>query len=165
VSSPIAVVGIGNVLLRDDGAGVWLVRRLAEGYRFTHRRRHARTRVVVPARGHRTLLGDRRGENGCATRDGLGPNRCRRSCSDAPGDIGARRTLNDLLAALTLCGKAPRELIVVAIEPDEIRPFLDLSLVVQDALPLAEKIVIGKLETMGVSAFRRGRSLDYVFSL
>ena len=29
-----AVVGIGNVLLSDDGAGVWLARRLAATYRF-----------------------------------------------------------------------------------------------------------------------------------
>ena len=83
------------------------------------------------------------------------------------GDIPAilRATLSaheaslcDLLAALTLLGRTPREFVAIGIEPQDMTPSLELSAPVRDALEHAEREVIAQLSAWGISAEALGVS-------
>ena len=165
-----AGVGIGNVLLSDDGAGVWLARRLAATYRFVPEVQILDGGTLgldlLPylSTAERLLVID-------AARTGT-----------APGTIAILRehevpavlrqslsaheaSLCDLLAALTLLGKAPRELVAIGIEPLHVRPGVELSEPVRAALPAAEYAVVGQLEKWGVASVRDETHAETAFTL
>jgi hydrogenase maturation protease len=152
-----AVVGIGNILLGDDGAGVWLARRIAETYRFA-------PEIDVIDGGTLglglipTLSDTKRLLVIDAAKTGSPPG----SVSvlrdkDVPAVLRTilsahEASLCDLLAALTFMGRMPDEFIAVGIEPLRIEPSLDLSEPVQGALPVAERTVLEQLRAWEISA-------------
>lgn len=149
------VVGIGNLLLGDDGAGVQLVRRL-NAYRFEPEialldgGTLGLGLVHYLAETDRLLLID-------AVRTGAAPGtvvvlRDR----DVPAVLRATLSAHDasigeLLAALTLLGKMPRELVAIGIEAERTAPSLELSPAVHEALVAAERETLAHLARWGVA--------------
>lgn len=151
------IVGIGNVLLGDDGAGVWLARALIDRYRFD---------------------GDVEVLDGGTLGLGLVSYLCdtgRLLVIDAyksdepPGTIvvlhdadvpavlrGAlsahEASLCDLLAAMTLLDVTPASVTVVGIVPAVLAPGVELSGAVRAALPSAEREVLRELAAWDVAA-------------
>jgi hydrogenase maturation protease len=153
------VVGIGNVLLGDDGVGVWLVHRLIADYRFepeielldggtlglglmAHLGETERLMVIDAAKtggppGTLAVLGE----------------------SDLPATLRSmlsthEASLCDLLAALTLLGRAPREFVAIGIQPQSLAPGIALSAPVRATLAHAESEVIERLGAWGIAAVR-----------
>lgn len=153
------VVGIGNVLLGDDGAGVWLVHRLIAEYRFepeielldggtlglgliSYLAETERLIVIDAAKtgsppGTLAVLGER----------------------DVPASLRTmlsthEASLSDLLAALTLLGRAPREFVAIGIEPQSLAPGIVLSAPVRATLARAESEVIERLGAWGIAGER-----------
>jgi hydrogenase maturation protease len=61
-------------------------------------------------------------------------------------------SLCDLLAALSLLGKTPREFVAIGIEPQDLLPSVELSAPVRNALAQAERDVIEQLAAWGIVA-------------
>ncbi len=156
----VAVLGIGNVLMGDDGAGVWLVRELSRAYRFTPAidvidgGTLGLGLIADLARIDRLLVVD-------AARTGRRPGSV---STFLDGDVRAvlrpivsahDASLNDLLAALTLLGRSPNELTVVGIEPFTLLPSVRLSRPVRSALPAAATTVLDRLASWGVAGLRQ----------
>jgi hydrogenase maturation protease len=154
-----SVIGIGNVLLGDDGVGVWVARHLARAYRFAP---HVEVLdggtlgldlITYVADTDRLIVVDAASTGGepgalAVLRGAAVPAVMRQLLS------AHEATLCDLLAALTLLGKMPREFIAVGIEPLRIRPSLELSDPVRGALAGAEAAVVGELRAWGIRCDR-----------
>jgi hydrogenase maturation protease len=164
------IVGIGNVLLGDDGAGVWLVHRLLAAYRF-----EPEIEILdggTLGLGLVTYLSD---TDRLVIVDAA-------TTGQAPGAVVVLRerevpailratlsaheaSLCDLLAALTLLGKTPREFVAIGIEPQSLTPSVELSDPVRDALVRAEREVIGQLAAWGIAAHALGVAPETVLTL
>lgn len=152
----IAVVGIGNILLGDDGAGVWLARRLARDHRFAPEitvldgGTLGLDLISYVSEADRLIVVD-------AARTGAAPGTVTiLREADVPAVLRSvlsahEASLCDLLAALTLLGKLPREFVAVGIEPLLLLPSLELSEPVRNALPEVERAVLAQLAAWGVS--------------
>jgi hydrogenase maturation protease len=156
----ISVIGIGNVLLGDDGAGVWVARHVARAYRFAP---HVEVLdggtlgldlITYVADADRLIVVDAASTGGepgaiAIVRGAAVPAVMRQLLS------AHEAALCDLLAALTLLGKMPREFIAIGIEPLRIHPSLELSAPVRGALARAEAAVVAELRAWGVRCDRR----------
>jgi hydrogenase maturation protease len=143
VNARTSVIGIGNILLGDDGVGVQVARGLAARYTFPP---HVEILdggtlgldlIAYVCETERLLVID-------AAKTGAPPGTI---TVFRGGDVPAvmrsllsahEASLCDLLAALTLIGKMPEQFVTVGIEPQVIAPSLDLSPAVRSALVLAE---------------------------
>lgn len=164
------VVGIGNILLGDDGAGVWLVQRLLAAYRF-----EPEIDVLdggTLGLGLVTYLSDTERLiviDAASTNSAPGTVVVLRE-SDVPAILRAtlsahEASLCDLLAALNLLGRAPREFVAIGIEPQSLAPSIGLSEPVRVGLATAEKEVIAQLAAWGVVAEHRGAATPTVLTL
>jgi len=130
---PTVVIGLGNVLLRDEGAGVHVVRRLesllgdvpgvecvdagAAGMKLLH---------ILPGHSKAVLVD-------CALMDEA-PGTLRRFRPDEVRSVKALAGLSlhegDLLTIIRLCkelGDAPDDIVIFGIEPDKVDPAEGLS--------------------------------------
>jgi hydrogenase maturation protease len=152
---PLMVLGIGNVLLRDDGVGVHVVRELE--------RKAAHDDAILP-RGTQLVDG---GTLGMDLLPFIAGARAVLLVDAAllggvPGDLAvvrgaalrARRGgprairpagIDDLLAAAGLADLLPEAISLVGVEPGEIATGLDLTTAVRAALPEAVAAAIGEL--------------------
>jgi hydrogenase maturation protease len=151
------VVGIGNILLGDDGVGVWLIHRLLSAYRFEPEIEIldggtlGLGLVTYLSDTDRLLIVD-------AATTGAAPGavvvlRER----DIPAILRAtlsahEASLCDLLAALTLLDRTPAEFVAIGIEPQDMLPSVELSAAVAGALERAEREVIVQLAAWGITA-------------
>lgn len=158
-AGPLVVLGIGNVLLRDDGVGVHLVREL--------QRREALGDLVLPP--------DTRLVDGGTLGPGLLPLLAgtralllldAAELGRAPGAVTALRgaALNgwtspsrrcgvgDLLAAARLAGVLPTEVSLVGVQPGEIGAGLELTDDVRDAIPGAVAATLAALARLDAAA-------------
>lgn len=151
------VVGIGNVLLGDDGVGVWLVHRLLSAYRFEPEIEIldggtlGLGLVTYLSDTDRLLIID------AATTGGVPGSVIVMTECDVPAILRAtlsahEASLCDLLAALTLLGRTPREFVAIGIEPQDLLPSVELSVPVLNALERAEHEVIAQLAVWGIVA-------------
>ncbi len=160
---PMLVLGVGNVLLRDDGVGVHVIRELLD--------RVERGAVILPegtsiVDGGTVGLGllplvsraraivlvdavDRDLPPGTIVVDG--PEQLLASCAgaddlrtssagdplEASGGVGDRAGLGDLLALARLLDTLPQAIALVGIQAGEIAAGLDLSVPVRAAVPAA----------------------------
>jgi hydrogenase maturation protease len=165
-SGPLLVLGIGNVLCRDDGAGVEVVAAL--------RQRARRGEVALP-RGTRVVDG---GTLGLALLPlvtaaramllvdavelGLRPgavrvlrgaelSRVTAGCRPGPGGLG------ELLATARLAGTPPAAVVLVGIEPAEIAAGVGMTDVVRAAIPLAAEMALRELRGLARLAPVGGR--------
>jgi len=148
------VLGLGNILLRDEGVGVRVVEALAERY-------------VLPA-GVEVVDGGTAGMDlldtlaGCdhllicdAVRTGGPPGSVVKLAGDqipalfqtrcSPHQVG----LSDLLATLTLTGEAPATLTLIGIVPADLRLGLELSPAVAGVVGPAVECLAAELRGLG----------------
>jgi hydrogenase maturation protease len=135
---PVLVLGVGNLLVGDEGAGVHVLRALEAESWPPH------VRLVDGGTGGLHLLELLRGPGRVilidATRDGAPPGTVAqfraRVASDFPPSLGAHDIgLRDLIAAASLLGPLPA-IDVITVSVDELKPMtLELSPPVAAALP------------------------------
>lgn len=155
---PILVLGIGNVLLGDDGIGVHVVgaiERLAErgsvalpaGARLVDGGTLGLALLPLVSTARAVVLVD-------AVELGRAPGTVAVLDGDALGTVTAGRVVPlpvgvaDIIAATRLTDRAPERLVLVGIQPGEIRPGIELSAPVQAALPAAAEAVLDALHAL-----------------
>ena len=153
----ILVLGIGNILLQDEGIGVHLVERLRAGWRLP-----AQVRVLDGGTSGMALLDDIAACEhllivDCARLDGPA-GRVHEFHGEAvpaffqqrisPHQIG----LSDLLAAAALIDAVPAGLSLVAIEPQGIELGTELTEVGERACEDALQRVLARLQQLGAAA-------------
>jgi hydrogenase maturation protease len=163
---PIVVIGIGNVLLRDDGVGVEIVRSLERlvdrgavelppgtrlldggtlGLGLLPVVSEARAIVLVDA----VDLGCPPGSVVVVDDDTL------RHAPSGPRQAG-RDGLGDLLMAVRLMSSGPDAMVLVGVQPSEIDTGLGLTDVMRAAVPTAVQATIQELERLGAAAASAG---------
>lgn len=151
------VLGVGNVLMKDDGAGVWIVRSLAERYRFP-----SEVRLVEGGVGGIGLLPILAGAEAALIVDavdrGESPGTLfRMEAGDLPSGNGARLSAHEigiveLLNTARLLGCCPRTRII-GIQPSDCRSAGEaLTPPVRRAIPRAREAVVAELCAMGIVA-------------
>jgi hydrogenase maturation protease len=156
----ILVLGLGNILLSDEGIGVWVAESLRREFEFP-------PDVAVLEGGtlgldllprldgvERLLLID-------AVRLGRAPGDVVRLEGDevpavldvkvSPHQVGVQ----DLLAAARLMGSEPPHVVLWGMQPERLDPGTGFSARVKDALPRIETAVLGELRGWGAAATRR----------
>ncbi|HHL39487.1 MAG TPA: hydrogenase maturation protease [Deltaproteobacteria bacterium] len=161
----VLVLGVGNILLRDEGLGVRAVEHLRERYvppegvelvdggcgglrLLSLLASHSRVIVIDAARAG--------GEPGSVYR--IPGERLHRSLPlmTACHDVG----LKELLAMAQLEGANPEELVVIAVEPADISPGLELSETVRERLDDVASLVKDELARFGYDLRRLEGSPD-----
>jgi hydrogenase maturation protease len=167
---PILVIGVGNVLLRDEGVGVRVARELHRLGSTGHVAVPSGTRVVdggtlgldlLPLiEDSRALLiidaVDLRQPPG--TVDVIHGDALQDSFSGhvSPHQVG----IGDLLAAARLMGTLPRAVALVGIQPGEIAVGLELTDAVEAAVPAAVQAAVDELRSLAAAAGASGPDVD-----
>jgi hydrogenase maturation protease len=149
------VLGVGNILLSDDGIGVWTINKLQHEF--------ALPPEVVVIDGGTTgmeMLEDLSNADHLiiidAVRSGNAPGAIVRLSGEqvpvffrtklSPHQIG----LSDVLATLELTGEQPGGITVIGIEPVSMETAMSLSPQVEARLPLLMDLVVMELRELGV---------------
>ncbi len=150
-AAPILVLGVGNLLLQDDGAGLQMLQELSK------RDFGDEVEFIDGGTQGLALLGQLTGRELLVVLDAV-------ALGDQPGtihvlrgadldELRARRASTshesnalELLAYAKLLGWEPREVVVVGIEPETIRTGISLSRSVVKALPAALACASGVLQ-------------------
>ncbi len=151
------VLGLGNVILQDEGVGVRVAQRLQSEYVFPEE-------VTVLDGGtlgldllhfleqaSRVVIVD-------AVKANLAPGSLVRLCdAEIPAFLGPKVSphqigLQDLLALAQLRGRAPGQIVLWGVQADEFQPGLDLSPSVAAQVETLTDCVIRELEQWGVLA-------------
>jgi len=156
----VVVLGVGNLLMADEGVGVHCVDALASGYRFP-----ASVRCIDGGTSTQELLADLEDLDHLiiidAVASGAAPGALLRLEGDAlphafttklsPHQIG----ISDLLATLTFIGRAPRRVVLFGVEPERLSLDLSLSATVAARLPELCARVLAELAALGLAAEER----------
>ena len=151
----VLVLGIGNLVMSDDGIGVLVVQRLQRDYRLPG---HVEVMdggtlgldILPRLEGiERLLIVD-------AVETGLAPGSGVRMAGDeipvaletkvSPHQMG----LKDLLAVAMLLGDVPQEMILVAVQPGSIEMGIELTAEVEAQLDHLQEMVFNELENWGI---------------
>jgi len=142
--APILVLGLGNILLSDDGAGSILLQQMAE----EENRWHGEVQFLDGGTQGLALLGHLSGRRAVIIVDAV-------QMGQAPGTVyrltlpelrnlprhrassGHESNAGELLGAAELLNELPEQLFVVGVEPEKVTTGLGLSQAVEKALPLA----------------------------
>jgi hydrogenase maturation protease len=161
----IAVLGLGNVLMGDDGAGPWVLQLLEAGWEVPPDVELLDLGTPGPELAHRI-----EGREALVVVDTL---RLKDQEDNAPGDLHLLRrddivrgkvpqrlsphdpSLRGALLAAELLGSSPREVLLVGIVPERVELGLGLTPAVQEAAGLAAAVVAAELKRLGVEAPRR----------
>jgi len=150
----ILVLGIGNVLLTDEGVGVRAINELARRYVFSEQ-----VELLDGGTAGIELLRHIAGRDHLIIIDAM-------KCGQPPGTVvrvegadvpAAFRTrisphqlgLSDLLAAAMLTGELPANLVLFGVEPASLEPGLDLSDVVEASVDKLLNGVCDELRAIG----------------
>jgi hydrogenase maturation protease len=161
VVKPIRVLGMGNVLMADDGLGPFVVRVLEAEYEFPDHVElvdvgtagadfspfldHARAVIVVD-----TVHSD--GPPGTIRRYDM----AQLLSSPPPARIHPHQPgLREALMAAELTDCAPEELIVIGVVPETIEAVAHLGTTVRATVPTVVAAVLAELERLGVRTSRR----------
>ncbi len=157
-AEPLVVIGVGNVLLGDDGAGVRTIEALDAAAKADPAILPPDTRLVDGGTLGLELLGTVRGTRGLVLVDAMrlggsaGEVRMLDAGElDAVGgapDGGAGTAVGELLAMARLMGWLPTEVALVGIEVGDLDVGLRLSPAVADAIPVAVSTVRRELRRM-----------------
>ncbi|MDA8086969.1 MAG: HyaD/HybD family hydrogenase maturation endopeptidase [Nitrospiraceae bacterium] len=153
----ISVLGIGNLLMSDEGVGVHAIRALDEGYRFP-----GDVRLIDGGTMGLDLLfyieGTRRLLIIDAVNADLPPATVKLyEGRQVPAALCQKFSvhqigLQDLLFAMDITGSAPEEICLAGVQPSKVEMGLELSAPVGAAMPALVAAVLGKLEDWGVRA-------------
>ena len=154
------VLGVGNLLLGDEGVGIHAVRALTRDYRFPPAVEvldggTAGMELLAPVRQARHLVVIDAIDAGAA------PGTCLRlSDGEVPAFFGRSRLsphqvgLSDVLAVARLAGWSPSSVAVYGIQPERLEPSLELSPRIAAALPAVLREVVAELARLGCPAER-----------
>jgi hydrogenase maturation protease len=155
-SAPIVVLGLGNVLRRDEGLGIRALQRLQERYALSEE-------VQLVDGGtlgldllayledvRRLLVLD------AALTEGPPGALIRLAGEDVPAFLGMRSSphevgLADLLAVLRLRGLEPEEVVVLGMQPEVIELGWELSPTISARLDLLVEMAVSELKRWGVT--------------
>jgi len=157
ISSDILILGLGNVLLRDEGVGVHVVNQLLEQYLF-----NSSVEIIDGGTSGLDLLGDIEGRARIIIVDAI-------EFGQYPGYIGLLKHdeilariqtklsihhlgLSDILSTLILLDKIPSEIVLVGIQPEMLETGLVLSEAVNEVIPKVIKVIFSQLKKWGVTA-------------
>jgi hydrogenase maturation protease len=154
---PILVLGIGNLVMSDDGIGVRVVQQLAERYRFP-----AGVTVLDGGTLGLDLLPRLEGVARLLVVDAVETGRApgtlvRLAGDDVPIVLETKLSphqmgLKDLLAVAMLQGFAPQEMVLWGVQPERIEMSMELSPVVAAQLETLVEKVLAELTGWGVPA-------------
>ncbi len=148
---PVLVLGLGNTLLRDDGVGFALLTELSKqcvagGIDFVDGGTQGLALLNVLGGRKRLLILD-------AVELGHAPGTIHFFCNEEiAGIAGSSATsaheanAGDLLAAASLLGDLPDEVVVIGIEPEIVHTGSELSESVREAIPAAVRLARAVLE-------------------
>lgn len=151
----ILVLGLGNILLRDEGLGVRLVQRLQARHTFPEN-----VELLDGGTLGLDLLPYLKGVVCLILVDavdmGTSPGTVVRwQDEDIPASLSVKMSphqigLADLLAAASLTGDLPKRVVLWGMQPGVIEPGLELTPEVEAAMPELEAGVLGVLRAWGV---------------
>ncbi len=158
----VAVLGIGNILLSDEGLGVRAVERLRREFSIPEE-----VSLIDGGTLGLDLLFYIEGADRLLVTDAVLGGRPPGSLYRLKGkEVFAhlRNRLSaheigfqDVLALLELKGRSPSEIVVIGLEPADLRPGTELSPVVEERIPLLVEECVKQLELWGVKLERRCR--------
>jgi len=164
-NSPIAVLGVGNILLSDEGFGVRVVQHLIKYYDF-----EPSVRLIDGGTLGWDLLNFLQGVERLVIVDAI-------EARSVPGTFfvfkndevktyfkrkvsGHEAGIQEVLAWFELMGKPLKEITVIGVQPLSLETSLELTPVVEAQLPKAVEEVLKQLKEWGVSAKRRKAPRD-----
>lgn len=148
------VVGLGNILLRDEGVGVRLAERLLERYEVP-----CEVEVLDGGTSGMELIhtiADRDALIVCdAVASDLPPGTVLRIAGDelpaffrtklSPHQLG----LSDVLATLSLLDRMPPRVVLIGIVPEDLELGIELSPRIESAMEEALEMLVAEIETLG----------------
>lgn len=151
----VVLLGVGNILLTDEGVGVRVVEEIERRYEIP-----AQLTVIDGGTSGMELLDDLAGADHLlivdAVKSGAAPGSVLRLANGevprffttklSPHQVG----LCDVLATLQLMGESPGETVIVGVEPASLELAMELSPGVQAVLPQVVEQVRTELLRMGV---------------
>jgi hydrogenase maturation protease len=171
---PVLVLGVGNLLLRDDGAGLRL---LSDLLSVLSRERHAWRREAEFLDGGTqglALLDRIAGRHALLILDAV-------KLGAVPGAVHVLRdwrlsmarsstahesNVSELLAVSTLLGECPERVAIVGIEPERIATGMELSAIVVQAMPAAieaaRQVLLEFAETAAPEVERNRKPVDSI---
>lgn len=153
MSRPVVVLGLGNLLMRDDGVGVFAVAqlegdpRLPEGVRLLDGGTLGLSLLpYVQSAPDLVLIDAVRG-------DGPPGTLVRLEGDEVPGAVRERLSVHqvgvaDLVAGARLLGGWPERIVLCGVVPEEIELGVELSPPVRAAVPGLVAMVLGELERL-----------------
>jgi len=156
VSSPdVVVMGLGNLLMQDEGVGIHALRSLQEQYQF-----EPDVQLIDGGTSGMDLLPYFRPDSYVLLIDAM-------NFSETPGEIGrvegddimARLNtkmsvhhlgLSDLLSTVKLLDIEPADLVLIGVQPETIELFLGLSPKLEAVIPKIVQYAVEQLEKWGV---------------
>ena len=152
----ITVLGIGNILLRDEGVGVRVVEELGKAYTFPEN-----IHLVDGGTQGLWLLSTIQESDHLVVVDavmggGEPGSLYRLERADLPKGLRIKQSAHDsdLVEALNLCAlvdKEPKTVVVIGIEPVDITPYgLELTETIRGKVTAMMAMVISELENLGV---------------
>jgi hydrogenase maturation protease len=156
----VVILGVGNLLMGDEGVGVHAVTALEKDFVFPEN-----VRCVDGGTSTNELLGDLEYLDHLIVLDavaaGLEPGALLRLEGDAvprafttklsPHQVG----ISDLLATLTFMGRAPKKVVLLGVEPVSLTLDLALSPTVAARVPELVAQVLAELGKLGLAPSRR----------
>jgi hydrogenase maturation protease len=153
------LLGLGSILMQDDGLGVHAVRSIQEHYDIPG------VEIIDGGTGGLDLLPYIENRDRVLVVDAT-------DFGEAPGYIGVLRDdeipalfgvkgslhhlgLMDVLATAQLLDMAPKEICLIGMQPQTISLGLDLTGIIQDKLEGLVARIIGQLEAWGITCRRR----------
>jgi len=171
-TAKIIVIGIGNVLLSDEGVGVRVVERIKTGYDFP-------PNVEVYDGGATGMMGllpliedadhlividavNGAGRPGSLYRFTIDDFKLTMPKKMSAHDVG----LVECLAMTEITGRSPESVVILGVKPEDIKTFgMTLSDTVEAKLDDLEKMVLGELRSLGVKPVHLHRSGSSRFTL
>lgn len=155
-SPSVVLLGVGNVLMADEGLGVHVVNELEKRFVFPEN-----VRCVDGGTSTNELLGDLENLDQLividAVRAGKPPGTMvRLEGSAVPSAFQTKLSphqtgIADLLATLTFMGRGPKRIVFYGVEPERITLDLELSPSVSKVLPQVRDAVVNELAGLGIS--------------
>ena len=157
----VVVLGVGNILLSDEGLGVRAVERLARAHSLP-----AEVAVIDGGTSGMELLADLEGIDALimvdAIRTGAPAATPIRLAGEAlpvffrtklsPHQVG----LCDVLASLELLGRSPRHISILGLQPQSLALGMELSREVEDGMPALLGMIVSELALLGLAATPTG---------
>ena len=154
-SKRIVILGVGNILLKDERVGVRVIERLGEQYRFPEN-----VELVDGGTLGLQLLGTVAEADYLivvdAVRNGKSPGTLYRfEAADIPHRVAYKNSLHqvDLMESLTLSqaiGNAP-ETVILGVEPEDISPWgMELTPAVKKKVPELLNLVLKELDRLNI---------------